>query len=520
MPSSELAAHGVAVEARQQDVEHDRRIGTSLARHSPSGPVWATVDLEALGAQAAGDRLGRRTSSSITSTRLRVCSFGADGTPSQRPQRRSPSLRRVHRHVASPPLIRDHGGANGRRRQQRRPPAAGHRRGRPTGSSGSTSDQEVGDRRTATAGTDRTATSTASSDRSIPRKPCWPSPSACATTASTCRPAVPGGGRGGIIDRHADGDRGRVRGSRRRSASRSSRRRERDRDRSRAGGRDARAAARVHRVHARARHRHARPAVRRRRRLRRPSGSRGRRPAEDADFEAAAEACGRSPVFVGSRPPRPAGRTDCALAARRGRAWSSPPSLRRGVAAWPRRRRRHGSATSRRRPNGNVVERGAPGPRPHRGARRHQSATATPRRSCSPARDADRPPRAGRRDRAGDVVAEVDGEPVIALHGHVPVVARLVPGVDDGKDVLPSSTCWPRWAMRRRTTSRSTTTGRRRRPRRSRTSRRITARTTTADRPRRDRVPRRRRARRRRRHGVLGQPASEAGIRSRRRSSR
>ena len=44
----------------------------SRARHSPSSAVVHDVDVEALGRQPAGDGLGQPTSSSTTSTRIRL----------------------------------------------------------------------------------------------------------------------------------------------------------------------------------------------------------------------------------------------------------------------------------------------------------------------------------------------------------------------------------------------------------------------------------------------------------------
>ena len=55
---AQLPADGVAVEAGQQDVEHDRRVDAFERPPQPVGTGVGDVDLEPLGAQAAGDRLG------------------------------------------------------------------------------------------------------------------------------------------------------------------------------------------------------------------------------------------------------------------------------------------------------------------------------------------------------------------------------------------------------------------------------------------------------------------------------
>ena len=55
---AQLPAHGVAVESRQQDVEDDRRVD-ALGRPPEAVRTGVRdVDVEALGAQAAGDGLG------------------------------------------------------------------------------------------------------------------------------------------------------------------------------------------------------------------------------------------------------------------------------------------------------------------------------------------------------------------------------------------------------------------------------------------------------------------------------
>ena len=55
---AQLPAHGVAVQARQQDVEHDRRVGALAGPPQAVRSAVGDVDLEALGAQAAGDGVG------------------------------------------------------------------------------------------------------------------------------------------------------------------------------------------------------------------------------------------------------------------------------------------------------------------------------------------------------------------------------------------------------------------------------------------------------------------------------
>ena len=52
----QLAAHGEAVEPGQQHVEHDGRVGALAGPPQPVGPGVGDVDVEALGAQPAGDR--------------------------------------------------------------------------------------------------------------------------------------------------------------------------------------------------------------------------------------------------------------------------------------------------------------------------------------------------------------------------------------------------------------------------------------------------------------------------------
>ena len=220
----------------------------------------------------------------------------------------------------------------------------------------------------------------------------------------------------------------------------------RDGDRPRAGGGDARAAARVHRVHARARHRHARPGVQRRRPRVEIAVGRGlgqALPAEDPTARSSRPPRRRAAVSDGLSWSRPttAVSEDEVLAdrrrdRRRGRCGAAAGLVVAGTDGEPpategdRRR----TATERRRSSSSRwCDETSPAPK----SSTARSATATRRRSCSPRRHADGA--AGRRNgpRPG-----VDGRRGRRRAGRSPSTERfpfwrtLGPGVDDGKDVL------------------------------------------------------------------------------------
>ena len=121
---------------------------------------------------------------------------------------------------------------------------------------------------------------------------------------------------------------------------------------------------------------------------------------------------------------------------------------------------------------------GATSQRPSRSTARPGTASRAARARRQ--RHADRAPPGRRRDRAGHVVAEVDGRPIVALQGPLPMWRALGPASTTARTSSSWSTCWRRSATPTRTASMSTRTGRAQRPTRSRRSRRTTAWTTTA----------------------------------------
>ena len=260
----QLAAHGEAVEPRQQHVEHDGRVAAFVRAPQPVGAGVGDVDVEALGAQATGDR--RREPGLV----LDEEQAHGRSLPKQRALRR--------RALSSSSGVLTFLSAADRHRAGRMTTPAAHRLsasilraavlGLIAACGGGGGDGGTAERGQPRHGDDRrrpirkpTATTT---EPSTPTRRSWRTPSACVSRASTCpthsrpAPAAMAWRASAEVDPSSEefeaaqaacepimedaiGE---------------------HRDRPRARGGDARADAGVRRVHARARHRHARPGVR------------------------------------------------------------------------------------------------------------------------------------------------------------------------------------------------------------------------------------------------------------------
>ena len=276
----QLAAHGVAVEPGQQDVEHDRRVGALRGPPQPVGAGVGEVDLEPLGAQAAGDASARRDLvldhqhahlGSVAAARRRHRARGsqrplsdahrplsvrhADASTGHDGQRLSTSRRRALRAARHRLLLAACGGGGGDERRRRRGRQPRRRVARPT---------TDGRRRPPTTATPSADGRSRGGDARVHRVHARP----------RRRHARPADVRAGDGRRQAGNAVSPSRATRRRRRSRrpdeaceplmENVRSDIEVDPERAG-RDAGADARVRRVHARPRHRHARPGVRRRR---------------------------------------------------------------------------------------------------------------------------------------------------------------------------------------------------------------------------------------------------------------